>query len=123
MKSVGKTDAGAFLAATLTAAASSASAVTWELSGKLIVESTFETPQELLNLEGTPFFARLAYNEAATPRLQTRDSTYYPAEGNLSLTAGFGSMVAELEGFKRSSTQGNLDSLAVSLGVLPTTWS
>lgn len=37
-----------------------AGAVSWELSGKMTVETSLETPQELRNLEGTPFIPGLS---------------------------------------------------------------
>lgn len=97
MKSVGKTIVGAFLAAILATAASGASAITWELSGKLTVAyKSDETPPEILNLEGTPFSAHLTYNEAAVPGYQNRDMASYYDPANLVFTTILGSVNAEL---------------------------
>lgn len=98
MKSIRKTITGAFLASTLTMGAAGAGAVSWELSGKMTVETSLETPQELRNLEGTPFLAYLTYDEAALPREQSRDIAYYSRQGSLVLTTDSGSVDAELGG-------------------------
>jgi hypothetical protein len=47
--------------------AGGAYAITWELSGKLSISQSPDTPQALMDLEGTSFTAYLTYDENASP--------------------------------------------------------
>src|SRR5687768_15143858 len=91
MKSIGKTIASGLLTAALVTGAGSAKAVTWEILGKLSVEHTLQTPQELLSLEGTPFSAYLIYDENAAPTsTPSPEFTNYANQGNFKVNTEMG---------------------------------
>lgn len=94
MKSEGMKIAGGLLTVALITGASSANAVTWEILGKLSVEHTLQTPQELLSLEGTPFSAYLSYDENAAPTsTQSSEFTNYANQGSFKVNTEMGTAV------------------------------
>ncbi|PTR17476.1 putative secreted protein with PEP-CTERM sorting signal [Nitrosospira sp. Nsp2] len=98
MKSVGKTIAGGLVAVALVTGAGSAKAVTWEILGKLSVEYTLQTPQELLSLEGTPFSAYLTYDENALPTSTlSPEFTNYANQGSFVVNTVLGSATGALD--------------------------
>jgi hypothetical protein len=98
MKSIGETIAGGLLAAALVTGAGSAKAITWEISGKLSVENTPQTPQELLSLEGTQFSAYLSYDENAAPTsTPSAEFTNYANQGNFKVNTEMGTAVGLFE--------------------------
>lgn len=92
MKSVAAFVRDLFVIVVFVTASSSASAVTWELNGKLGVEYTLQTPQALLDLQNAPFTVYLTYDETALPTsVLSENFVNYSNQGSFLINTAMGS--------------------------------
>lgn len=118
--------------------ANGAQAITWELSGKIFVSQSPETPEVLNSLEGTPYSAYLTYNEEASPTsIWSPSFANYANEGHFAFSTVLGSASGDLENlqtfifngvpaqgsnFNGASFNLTLDGSLSSLALVPTSF-